>query len=184
MSNSGFVELTENPSVRFDHLFESNYDAIFRYCVRRLGPSDAEDAAADVFAVAWRRLDDMPEGDARKAWLFGVAHRVVGSQYRSRQRRSNLSTRLEQTTTRDAPSSSGSEFDDLLSALGQLSRTDQELLRLSSWDGLSRAEIAQVLGIKENAVDQRLHRARARLRTRLDRLGPGSSQFSPKEAST
>ncbi len=44
----------------------------------------------------------------------------------------------------------------LLTALDGLSRTDQELLRLSSWDGLTRAEIAHVLGIKENAVDQRL----------------------------
>ena len=92
------VELTENPGIRFDHLFDSNYNAIFRYCARRLGPTDAEDAAADVFAVAWRRIEDMPEGDARKAWLFGVAHRVVGSQYRSRQRRNRLSARLEQTT--------------------------------------------------------------------------------------
>ena len=46
----------------------------------RSGFTDAEDAAADVFAVAWRRIEDMPEGDAKKAWLFGVAHRVVGSQ--------------------------------------------------------------------------------------------------------
>ena len=184
MSERSAIELTENPSVRFDHLFDSNYNAIFRYCARRLGPTDAEDAAADVFAVAWRRIEDMPEGDARKAWLFGVAHRVVGSQYRSRQRRNRLSARLEQTTPQGPGTSSDGEFDDLLSALEQLSRTDQELLRLSSWDGLSRAEIAQVLGIKENAVDQRLHRARARLRARLDRLGPGSSQVSPKEAST
>ena len=45
-------------------------------------------------------------------------------------------------------------------------------------------EIASVLGIKENAVDQRLHRARRSIEARLDRLGPGSSPVSPKEAST
>ena len=181
MSDRSAVELTENPSVRFDQLFDSNYNAIFRYCARRLGPTDAEDAAADVFAVAWRRIEDMPEGDARKAWLFGVAHRVVGGQYRSRRRRSNLSTRLEQTTTHEPHTTSGGEFDDLLAALDQLSRTDQELLRLSSWDGLSRAEIAQVLGIKENAVDQRLHRARARLKVRFDRLDNEASSLTHKE---
>jgi RNA polymerase sigma-70 factor, ECF subfamily len=184
VSNRNAVELTENPGIRFDRLFDSTYNAIFRYCVRRLGPTDAEDAAADVFAVAWRRIEDMPEGDARKAWLFGVAHRVVGSQYRSRQRRNRLSARLEQTTPQGPGTSSDIEFDELLTALDQLSKTDQELLRLSSWDGLDRTEIASVLGIKENAVDQRLHRARARLRARLDRIGPGSSQVSPKEAST
>jgi RNA polymerase sigma-70 factor (ECF subfamily) len=51
-----------------------------------------------------------------------------------------------------------------------LSQDDLELIRLSSWDGLTRGEIAMVLGIKENAVDQRLHRARARLKSRMARF--------------
>ena len=96
MSDRNALELTETAGIRFDHLFEANYNAIYRYCARRLGRSDAEDAAADVFAVA-QRLEAMPDGDARTAWLFGVAHRVVGGQYRSRERRSRLSARLEQT---------------------------------------------------------------------------------------
>ena len=79
MSDRNALELTETAGIRFDHLFEANYNAIYRYCARRLGGSDAEDAAADVFAVAWRRLEAMPDGDARTAWLFGVAHRVVGA---------------------------------------------------------------------------------------------------------
>ena len=48
-----------------------------------------------------------------------------------------------------------------------MSSNDRELIRLSSWDGLSRGEIAQVLGINENAVDQRLYRARTRLKSRM-----------------
>jgi DNA-directed RNA polymerase specialized sigma24 family protein len=47
---------------------------------------------------------------------------------------------------------------------------------LSAWDGLTRTEIAVVLGIHENAVDQRLHRARTRLKSRLDRLSTDSSR--------
>ena len=176
------LELNESPGLRFDHLFEANYNAIYRYCARRLGRSDAEDAAADVFTVAWRRLDDMPEGDARRAWLFGVAHRVVGGQYRSRERRSRLSTRLEQTTNpNDGEREPPDDIDTLLTALDGLSRTDQELLRLSSWDGLTRGEIAHVLGIKENAVDQRLYRARSRLKLRFDRQNNEASSFTHKE---
>jgi DNA-directed RNA polymerase specialized sigma24 family protein len=48
---------------------------------------------------------------------------------------------------------------------------------------LTRAEIAHVLGIKENAVDQRLHRARARLKARYDQLGTTSTTANPREAS-
>jgi RNA polymerase sigma-70 factor (ECF subfamily) len=174
-------------SLRFDPLFEAHYDAIYRYCVRRLGRSDAEDAAADVFAVAWRRLDEMPEGDTGRAWLFGVAYRVVGNQYRSRWRRSRLSNRLVASsvdgsrTQVEAPQSG--EIEILRTALDGLGSADQELLRLSAWDGLSRSEIAYVLGIRENAVDQRLFRARARLKARLDRLIDESPNHEPKEAS-
>ncbi|HEU5112863.1 MAG TPA: sigma-70 family RNA polymerase sigma factor [Acidimicrobiia bacterium] len=183
MSERNALELTESPGIRFDHLFEANYNAIYRYCARRLGRSDAEDAAAEVFTVAWRRLDDMPDGDAMRAWLFGVAHRVVGGQYRSRERRSRLAVRLEQASdSNPVDFEPPGDIDALLTALHGLSRTDQELLRLSSWDGLTRNEIAQVLGIKENAVDQRLHRARNRLKVRFDRLSNEAASLSHKEA--
>ena len=173
-----------DPQLRFDSLFQEHHDAIYRYCVRRLGRSDAEDAAADVFAVAWRRLDEMPTGERSRAWLFGVAYRVVGNQFRSRRRRTSLSTRLAGLGTgRDrAVVEAGpvGEVELLLLALDQLSLADRELLRLTSWDGLTRSEIAYVLGIKENAVDQRLHRARSRLKRRFDLLSNASP--SPTEA--
>jgi RNA polymerase sigma-70 factor (ECF subfamily) len=174
-----------DPDGRFDPLFSAHYEAIYRYCVRRLGTSEAEDATADVFAVAWRRLDSLPDGEASRAWLFGVAYRVIGNRYRSRRRQANLASRLE-STRGDSPLAEHSldlEVELLHRALDRLSPSDQELLRLSSWDGLDRGEIAHVLGIKENAVDQRLHRARARLKMRFDDLHRGVSPGEPKEAS-
>ncbi|MGB7861077.1 MAG: sigma-70 family RNA polymerase sigma factor [Acidimicrobiia bacterium] len=161
-------------SASFEYLFSAHYLAIYRYCVRRLGFADAEDAAAEVFAVAWRRLDDVPDDDQSRAWLYSVAHRTVSNQYRSRARRSKLSHRLESTAHDDrfdAFIDEHADFEQLYTALDQLGRADRELLILSSWDGLTRTEIAQVLHIRENAVDQRLHRARKRLKEKLGRFG-------------
>jgi DNA-directed RNA polymerase specialized sigma24 family protein len=45
-------EELDRRQLSFDALFESHYDSVVRYCLRRLGPADAEDAAAEVFAVA------------------------------------------------------------------------------------------------------------------------------------
>jgi RNA polymerase sigma factor (sigma-70 family) len=190
--HSGKADVTgsnpTDPGLRFKPLFQTHYAAIHRYCVRRLGRLDAEDAAAEVFAVAWRRIDEMPEGDGVRAWLYGVAHRVVANQYRSRRRKTGLSTRLSVMTAEhqvplELEPVVGDETDLLHRALSELSGTDRELLRLSSWDGLPRGEIAQILGIKENAVDQRLHRARSRLKTRYDRLELEVSKSGAKEAS-
>jgi RNA polymerase sigma-70 factor (ECF subfamily) len=136
--------------------------------------------------VAWRRLDELPPGEAERAWLFGVAHRVVGNRYRSRRRQTTLSARLEATTDRKGEEflepAPDPEIELLLAALDGLGAADRELLRLSSWDGLSRDEIASVLGIKPNAVDQRLHRARSRLKARVERLA-NTSRPTPEEAS-
>jgi RNA polymerase sigma-70 factor (ECF subfamily) len=188
VSKKAAVENLTELELRFDLLFGAHYQAIYRYCVRRLGRSDAEDATADVFAVAWRRLDQMPPDDKSRAWLFGVAYRVVGNQYRGRLRQSRLSTRLHAVRTADEsteqPETGGEDVERLLTALDRLSASDQELLRLSSWDGLTRNEIAYVLGITENAVDQRLHRARSRLKTRFDHLNTRMSPTESKETST
>ena len=117
---------------------------------------------------------DLPEGEATRAWLYGVAFRVVGNQYRSRQRRYRLSARLQSQDAGGFPADTATdhEVEVLYEAFDSLSGGDQELLRLSSWEGLTRAEIAQVLGIKENAVDQRLHRARSRLRAGMTHIDP------------
>jgi RNA polymerase sigma-70 factor (ECF subfamily) len=168
---------------RFDRLFESHYEAIFRYCLRRVGAGDAEDCTADVFAVAWRRLGDLPGGETDRAWLFGVAYRVVSNQYRSRRRRSSLATKVVAHTGRADSDGSQPAEDRILAALDQLSAADRELLRISTWDGLTRREIADVLDIKENAVDQRLHRARERLRARYEKLDPRPATAGLEEAS-
>jgi RNA polymerase sigma-70 factor, ECF subfamily len=169
----------------FDLLFRIHHDAVVRYCVRRLGLTEAEDAAADVFAVAWRRLDEVPRGDEARAWLIGVAYKVVGNKFRSRHRGVRLSQRLEFTYTTSPSPPVMPEMDTELIhlALGELSRTDRELIRLTSWDGFSRVEIAQVLGIRVNAVDQRLHRARTRLKAHFDRLVSANTASRAEEAS-
>jgi RNA polymerase sigma-70 factor (ECF subfamily) len=46
----------------------------------------------------------------------------------------------------------------------KLKPADREVLQLVTWDGLSHAEAAEVLGCTSNAVALRLHKARSRLR--------------------
>jgi len=166
----------------FDALFESHFDSVYRYCLRRLGAVDAEDAAAEVFAVAWRRIDEMPGPDVERAWLFGVAYKVVGNHFRGRRRRARLLGRLEFVRAELSDSEPAGDFLLLHLALEALRPADRELLRLASWDRLTRGEIAAVMGIGVNAVDQRLFRARTRLKDRLERIREDA--LREKEAST
>ncbi|HKZ18927.1 MAG TPA: sigma-70 family RNA polymerase sigma factor [Acidimicrobiia bacterium] len=170
---------------KFESLFADHYLAVYRYCLRRLGPADSEDAAAEVFAVAWRRLEQVPTGEPVRSWLLAVAYRVVGNHYRGRRRRVRLSDRLRSEREQVVePEVSDPEVRLLRRALDSLRSDDRELLRLSAWDGLSNAEIATVIGVKQNAVDQRLFRARERLRGRVELLSRETPEANARKAAT
>jgi len=173
------VAINTDAELRFNALFERHHADVFRYCLRRLNANDAEDSAAEVFAVAWRRLDQIPDTEMAKAWLLTAAYRVVGNQYRGRARRGRLSARLsglpsEHPESADVSIIRREEEEAVHRALDSLGETDRELLRLVSWDGLSHREIGAVLGLKEDTVSKRISRAQARLRARFDLLYPGS----------
>jgi len=167
---------------RLEDLFEACHRPPLAYAARRCSTlANAEDAVAEVFVVAWRRLDDVPIGDEALLWLFGVARRAIANQRRGRARRGRLQIRLEATfdptpTILAAPTPSGD--DAALEALARLSASDQELLRLLAWEELTHAEIARVLRISVNAVAIRLHRARTRFSSALVK-GPGGWRTWP-----
>jgi len=168
---------------RFRALYQAYYRPILAYAVRRLGPADdAADIVADVFTVAWRRIDQVPPAPDDRLWLYGVAQRVVAGRRRSARRLQSLTARLRAAPgiAPQLPGAWDATSDRVLEALGRLSPAEREALQLVLWDQLSHAEAAQVLGCSANAVTIRVHRARARLRAELIR-GPASHAAAPAD---
>ena len=62
---------------QFRALYDEHFRAVLAYCLRRMAADDAYDAANEVFATAWRRIGDVPKGDATLPWLYVVARRVI-----------------------------------------------------------------------------------------------------------
>ena len=155
---------------RFNGLFASYGSDIVAYCNWRAdSESDAQDAVADVFLTAWRRLDAVPEGDAAKVWLYATARRVLANQRRSSRRRAALHERLAGETAPAEPGSSGEEAL-VHEALSRLGLRDREVLLLAEWEGLSPAEIGTVLNCLAVTARGRLHRARRRFRAVYEEL--------------
>lgn len=50
---------------------------------------------AETFTVAWRRVDELPEGDAATLWLYGVARKVLANHYRGDNRRRARTAELD-----------------------------------------------------------------------------------------
>jgi RNA polymerase sigma factor (sigma-70 family) len=158
---------------RFNALFSSYSRDVVAYCGwRAASPSDAQDAVAEVFLTAWRRLDHLPHGDAARVWLYATARRVISNQRRSNRRRAALQERLvlEALPTWQDSSSSSREETVVHAALHRLGPRDREVLLLAEWEGLSAAEIAAVLGCLTVTARGRLHRARRRFRAAFEEL--------------
>jgi len=158
---------------QFDALFQAYVSDIVAYCRWRAGsPSDAEEAVAEVFLTAWRRLDVVPEGDAARVWLYATARRVIANQRRSTRRRAALAERMALVSpVHEAPGSD--EETAVQEALRRLAPLDREVLLLSEWEGMSPAQIAGVLRCPKVTARGRLHRARRRFRTAFEELLAG-----------
>jgi RNA polymerase sigma factor (sigma-70 family) len=147
---------------QFERVFAAQSRSVFAYAARR-APERADDVVAETFAVAWRRFDEIPSDI--EPWLYGVARRVLAGQWRSQSRQSALVSRLVDVSLLAArDNADDSDHSALHDALGRLSESDREALLLTYWEGLEPARAAAVLEISRDALNQRLHRARERLR--------------------
>jgi RNA polymerase sigma-70 factor, ECF subfamily len=161
---------------RFDALYREHAGEVRRYVRRRWDAQSADDVVADVFVVAWRRLEEVP--DDPLPWLLGVARRILANRRRAEARDYALRDRIRSEQLRAAPLAAADApvaGEGVWIALSTLSERDREALLLVAWEGLSTARAARVLGVRANTFAARLYRARRRFAhaLRAQTNGPG-----------
>jgi RNA polymerase sigma-70 factor (ECF subfamily) len=158
---------------RVTELFRRHADDIHAYATWRVGRQDAADVVGEVFLVTWRALDKVRAGEER-AWLFGVARRLV----LARRRQDAAATALDERMAASGVAEAGSDRladdvalrDQVRQALDALGMRDREVLVTAAWFDLTAAEAARVLGISRPTYAVRLHRARSRFRAAYERV--------------
>jgi RNA polymerase sigma factor (sigma-70 family) len=165
---------------RLEALFREHANPVHAYARRRSSSTVADDVVGEVFVIAWRRIDEVP--DPALPWLLGCARRVLANQRRSERRASALRSRLAANQSRALPTDGGDEV--LRRALNELRGRDREVLLLTAWEGLGPDEVATVLGCSKATMEVRLHRARRRLEAALaqienERLNPNAQEILP-----
>jgi RNA polymerase sigma-70 factor (ECF subfamily) len=153
---------------RFTDVYVTHYADVLGYLLRRSAVDDARDAAAEVFTVVWRRLDEIPASAQTLPWLYGMAARVLANQRRGDRRRRDLRIQLNgvASTRVVATVRAAAEFesnDSLMVALNSLRNVDREILLLNAWEGLTASQLALTFEISLDAAEKRLTRAKARL---------------------
>ncbi len=155
----------------FETLVRRHYRAAYVVALSALGQAmDAEDVCQDAFIRALQRLDDLRDPERFAAWLLRIV-RNLAANYRSYRRvratqpLEAVNAVSEANTAREAERSELRK--DLLTAIGELSPTQREVILLHDLHGWKHREIADSLGISEGMSRQHLFNARHKLRERL-----------------
>ncbi len=170
---------------KFRSMYAQSFDAVARYCLRRLPEQVAQDAVSDVFLTAWRRFESMPSGDESLPWLYGVAKNVVRNIDRSNRRSLRLAAKFKAQARYPEPSLEtqvvrNEQDQELVAALETLRPEDQEVLRLRAYEGLSVKQVSFALGCSEEAAKKRVSRALDRLRKAAAIDRPVPSGINPR----
>jgi RNA polymerase sigma-70 factor (TIGR02960 family) len=166
------------------------------HCYRLLGShQDAEEMLQETLLAAWRGLDDYEERDSMRSWLYRIATNRCLNALRDRRRRPRAAppapAHFPEPTRRGEPLWLGPYPDALLegipetapgpearyetkeavtlafvAGLQRLPEQQRSVLVLRDVLGFRAAEVADILGSSEAAVNSALQRARATLEAR------------------
>ncbi|HEX3597760.1 MAG TPA: sigma-70 family RNA polymerase sigma factor [Polyangiaceae bacterium] len=158
-------ELAASSQSRLNGLVAENFDFIWRQLRRQgLSPTDADDAAQQVFMVATQKLDSIAPGRER-SFLYGTALRI-GANGRRATRRAAVRTddSLESVASPALLPDARAELERAWTLLDELmGRLPAELARVLSLAEIEQLEIAEIAALEQipkGTAASRLRRAR------------------------
>ena len=169
----------------FDHLVETYSERLFALFTRFLGSApEREDLVQETFLRVLRSRDAYQPTARFSTWLYRIAFNLAVN----RSQRAHVEGSLDEQTgfgraasDEGAPDPSASlEREDVVravrAAIDALPAHQRMALVLARFEGLSLAEIAEVMGSSEKAIKSLVHRARENLRAVL---APFLKEVSP-----
>jgi len=168
----------------FEEVVTSYQDRIYNTCWRMTGSiADAEDLTQEVFLRALRAAETFRAGSSVYTWLFRIAVNLAISHRRKRRLRAVASLEglneggasgrdlVDAAAVDPAETAARHDLGEAVArALGTLDVDERAIVVLRDIEGLSYAELADVLEVPLGTVKSRVHRARAALRAATDRL--------------
>lgn len=164
-----FERWTRGDAAAGEHLFERHFRPLYRFFSSKVG-DDAEDLVQRTFVRCLEVRHRMRKLASFRAFLFGVGRMLLLEHIREKQ--SARGQAFDPLTTSVAavnptPSEAAAVEEArraVLDALQRIPMAFQVVLELHYWEGLSVAELADVIDIPQGTVKSRLARGREHLR--------------------
>jgi RNA polymerase sigma factor (sigma-70 family) len=169
-------------------LFRRHAPRLTRMLAMHLGShSDAQDVVQATFLNLHRARNDFREGARLRPWLYTIAYNLMRDHHRYRGRRPEDPTEPARHDAHpgSAPSPDAPLLDEpVRRALAQLPEAQREVIVLHWFEGLSFAEIAEIVGAGRSAVKVRAHRGYKQLRELLEAAGLGEGHVTGRGPET
>ena len=161
-------------SAAFGNLYARYYERLLRFCLRRLNDRhEAEDAAQEAFARAWKALPRFAGERRFYPWLTVIAGNICTDMLRRRSR-STPTDDMELTAQHPVGAAGEDTSEELVlaavdgelvnRALGRLSTRHRHVLAMREGSGWSYQQIAEHEGVEIGTIETLLWRARQALK--------------------
>ena len=149
-----------------DRVVRDHYDAVYRFCARRIGPLRAADTAQETFLTAHRAIRKFRGESSLRTWLLGIALNECRRTVR-RHGADPLPLDLDLACPAAHDETAFVDREVLAAALARLSDDHRDVVILHELQGLTYEEVASVIGVPVGTVKSRLHHAFLNLRREM-----------------
>ncbi len=173
MLNDGERPLKEEEQEFLRGLYQNHYQALFDYAYQLgIGREAAEDYVQDAFMTVIRHIEDIRKTRSPRMYLNQALKNVIGYRLRSIRYAVNLQKKLREQPDLFREGQHTDELPPETLFHGAISEAELTLLIRFYLEGWSQKELAQEMGISENACQKRITRAKLHLRSALEGAGP------------
>jgi RNA polymerase sigma factor (sigma-70 family) len=150
-------------TAHFDRLYRQHAASVYRYARAVLGNhADAEDVTQQTFLNAYRALAQGTKPRKAENWLFTIAHNEVRRHFRDT-RAQRQEVELDDELAARTPERAEPSVHDVLRALQHLTPNQRSALVMREFEGRPYAEIAEIMGVSQAALETLMFRARRSL---------------------
>ncbi len=163
------LRLRQGDTEAFGFIYDSYIEKIYRYIYFRVSDTGlAHDISQEVFIQTWEYIVSQNTIDSLQSFLYRVAYHKIVDHYRSKERQAVLIDDIAEDIK--APETVSKEIDlvFLRKNIAKLKQEYQDVLLLRHVEGLSIAEIADIIEKESTNVRVLLHRATAALKEAYD----------------
>ena len=190
MNNNDVTELAEKAKqgskTAFEKLYKEFYQKLYYFVKQNVSaPDAAEDITAETFCSAMEHISELHSNESFIGWIYCIAYhkcadynKKTAADRRCIDGAAELAALSEPVFLPDDYAVNTQTKQQLQAVIDSLPPDMRAVIILYYYDDLSLAEVANVIGTNKNNAAQKLHTARKKLRSKIEKLIGKGSLFS------